>query len=83
MIPTTFTAREAFELLRPYLEDPRHWRVHYADALDRYDGAEFAVVLAVLPDGSLEARHAVAVDDCVEKLDALWRLVNFCGRRHF
>lgn len=77
MPATSYTAREAFDLLRDYMQDP-DYRVYYADALDRHDDQDFAVLFNV-PDGAICS--VVPVDCDRRPYDAFWRLVRWNNSR--
>lgn len=77
MAAVSYTPREAFDMLRDYMADP-DYRVYYADALDRHDDQDFAVLFNV-PDG--EIRSVVTVDYDRRSYDAFWRLVRWNNAR--
>ena len=79
MSAVSYTPREAFGLLRDYMED-EDCRVYHADALDRYDEQDFCVVFSV-PDG--EVRHVVPVEFYGHEraYSAFWRLVRWNNSR--
>ena len=79
MAAVSYTPHEAFDLLRDWMED-EDYRVYWADALDRHDEQDFAIVFDV-PNG--EVRHVVPVDyfGCERAYAAFWRLVRWNNRR--
>lgn len=77
MPATSYTAREAFDMLRDYMADP-DYRVYYADALDRHDDQDFAVLFSVA-DGAICS--VVPLDYCQPEYDAFWRLVRWNNHR--
>ncbi len=77
MPATSYSVREAFDLLRDYMQDP-DYRVYYADALDRHDDQDFAVLFSVA-DGAICS--VVPVDYDRRSYDAFWRLVRWNNAR--
>lgn len=77
MSAITYTPREAFDLLRDYMADP-DYRVYYADALDRHDDQDFAVLFSAA-DGAICS--VVPIDYDSRPYDAFWRLVRWNNSR--
>ena len=77
MAAVSYTPREAFDLLRDWMEDDGY-RVYWADALDRRDEQDFAVLFSVA-DGAICS--VVPIDYDSRPYDAFWRLVRWNNRR--
>ena len=79
MSAVSYAPREAFDLLRDWMED-EGYRVYWADSLDRHDEQDFAIVFDV-PNG--EVRHVVPVEYYGHEraYAAFWRLVRWNNSR--
>lgn len=79
MSATSYTPREAFDMLRDWMEDP-DYRVYYAAALDRHDDQDFAVLFDVT-SGVICNVVPVEYYGCERSYSAFWRLVRWNNRR--
>ena len=79
MSAVSYTPREAFGLLRDWMEDGGY-RVYWADALDRHDDQDFAVLYGVA-DGEIRSVVPVEYYGCERSYSAFWRLVRWNNAR--